>query len=93
MLANSTAGARLKGVPVSDQLQVVERFTRTAADTILWQATVTDPQILTRPMTISIPLTRDDDYTMYEYACHEGNHAISNILRAGRERDRRAGEP
>lgn len=89
MLANSTAGARLKGVPVSDQLQVMERFTRVSQDTLMWEATITDPEILTRPMTISMPLTRDPEYTMYEYACHEGNHAISNILRAGRARESR----
>jgi len=89
MLANSTAGARLKGVPVSDQLHVVERFTRASQDTLMWEATITDPEILSAPMTISMPLTRDPEYTMYEYACHEGNHAISNILRAGRERERR----
>lgn len=92
MLANSTAGARLKGVPVSDQLQVEERFTRSSADTILWEATISDPEILARPFTISMPLTRDPEYRMYEYACHEGNHAISNILRGGRETERRQRE-
>jgi hypothetical protein len=34
-----------------------------------------------------MPLTRDDEYVMYEYACHEGNHAVANILRGGRVAD------
>lgn len=84
MIASSSAGGRLKGVPVSEELHVVERFTRVSEATILWEARVTDPVNFTEPFTISMPLTRDDDYVMYEYACHEGNHAISNILNAGR---------
>jgi hypothetical protein len=49
---------------------------------------VTDPEHLNAPFTISMPLTRDPEYVMYEYACHEGNYAIPNILNAGRARDR-----
>ena len=88
MIASSSAGARLKGVPVTEDLHVVERFTRVSDDTIMWSATITDPEIYTRPFTISMPLTRDEEYVMYEYACHEGNYAIPNILSAGRARER-----
>lgn len=88
MIASSMAGGRLKGVPVTEDLHVVERFTRVSQDTIIWEATVTDPEIYTQPFTISMPLTRDPDYVMYEYACHEGNHAIFNILSAGRAAER-----
>ncbi len=88
MIANSSAGGRLKGVPASDQLHVVERFTRVAEDTIIWEATMTDPEAFSAPVTISMPLTLENDYQMYEYACHEGNYAIPNILNAGRARDR-----
>lgn len=84
MIANSSAGGRLKGIPVTENLTVVERFTRVNEDTIIWEARITDPEIYTQPFTISMPLTKDDEYVMYEYACHEGNHAISNILNAGR---------
>lgn len=84
MIASSMAGGRLKGVPVTEDLHVIERFTRVSQDTIIWEATVTDPDIYTQPFTISMPLTRDPEYVMYEYACHEGNHAIFNILSAGR---------
>ena len=90
MIASSGAGGRLKGVPVTDDLHVVERFTRVSEDTVMWSATVTDPEIYTQPFTISMPLTRDDDYVMYEYACHEGNYAIPNILSAGRAQEQQA---
>ncbi len=88
MIASSAAGARLKGVPVTEDLHVVERFTRISQDTIIWEATVTDPDIYTEPFTISMPLTRDPEYVIYEYACHEGNYAIPNILSAGRAAER-----
>ncbi len=92
MIASSSAGGRLKGVPVTENLYVVERFTRVSANTIMWEARITDPEIYTQPFTISMPLTRDDEYVMYEYACHEGNYAIPNILSAGRAKER-AGSP
>ena len=90
MIASSSAGARLKGVPVTEDLHVVERFTRVSDNTVMWSATITDPEIYTQPFTISMPLTRDDEYIMYEYACHEGNYAIPNILNAGRAREQQA---
>ena len=90
MIASSSAGARLKAVPVTEDLNVVERFTRVSEGTIIWSATITDPEIYTQPFTISMPLTRDDEYVMYEYACHEGNYAIPNILNAGRAREQQA---
>ncbi len=88
MIASSAAGGRLKGVPVTQDLHVVERFTRVSQDTIIWETTVTDPAIYTQPFTISMPLTQDNGYDMYEYACHEGNYAIPNILSAGRAAER-----
>lgn len=90
MIANSTAGGRLKGVPVSDQLHVIERFTRVSDDTILWEARVEDPVNFSSPFTFSMPLTNDPEYVMYEYACHEGNYAIPNILSAGRAKEQQA---
>ena len=58
--------------------------------TIDYQVTIDDPKVYTRPWTVQIPLNRDDDYQIYEYACHEGNHAIEHMLRGGRARDREA---
>jgi hypothetical protein len=81
-LIGVTGNGRL--MPTSDALRMVERFTRTGPDTIQYEATLEDPQTWTRPWTVSFPLKRDDDYGFYEYACHEGNHAMRNILSAAR---------
>ena len=51
-------------------------------DTLEYTATLEDPRAFTRPWTLSIPLIRDDGYRMYEYACHEGNYGMPNILSA-----------
>ena len=89
-IATSAATGRIRGVKESDQLHVVERFTRTDADTIMYEVKIEDPVMYTKPWTVSMPLTRDDDYTIYEYACHEGNSAVQRILEAGRAADKAA---
>jgi hypothetical protein len=68
----------------ADTLRLTERFTRTAADKIEWTVTVDDPSTWVRPWTFSIPLTMNDQEAIFEYACHEGNQAIKNILSAAR---------
>jgi hypothetical protein len=68
----------------SGQMTLVERFTRTDADTIDYRFTVTDPAVFTRPWTAAIPM-RKIPGPIYEYACHEGNYALPNILRGARE--------
>jgi hypothetical protein len=83
-ITTSAASARIKGIPHSDQLRVIERFRRVSPGEISYSATIEDPEIYTRPWTISFPLTADPDYRIYEYACHEGNYAIENILRGAR---------
>jgi hypothetical protein len=77
-----TGNGRLQ--PTSDALTMTERFTRTGADTVQYQATVNDPKTWTGPWTVSFPLKRDDRYGFYEYACHEGNNAMRNILSGAR---------
>ncbi|HZL95580.1 MAG TPA: hypothetical protein VFB99_18125 [Vicinamibacterales bacterium] len=89
-IATSAATGRIRGIPHSEQLHVVERFTRISADTINYSVTVTDPKVYTQPWTVALPLNRDDGYLMFEYACHEGNLALPNALRAVRVRDREA---
>ena len=76
---NQNAG-RMHGVPVSRALKLVERFTRVAEDALDWQVRVEDAEVYTGPWTLELPLKRDMSYTLYEYACHEGNRAVSNIL-------------
>jgi virginiamycin B lyase len=87
-IATNAAAGRIKGIPQSDALHVVERFTRAAADTIQYEVTVDDPKMYTKPWKVSIPLERNDGYSIYEYACHEGNHAVEDVLRGGRAKER-----
>jgi hypothetical protein len=91
-IATNAASGRLRGVPHSDALRLVERFTRVDADTINYEVTIDDPNVYTRPWTVAIPLSRDDSYQMFEYACHEGNRAIENTLSMARAAERRAAE-
>jgi hypothetical protein len=81
-----TAGSagRLKGILESEALHVVERFTRTDENTILYEARIEDPNEYNAPWKVEIPLVRDPQYQIYEYACHEGNEAVANVLRGGR---------
>ena len=73
----------------ADTLKLVERFTRTASDKIEWTVTVDDPTTWSRPWTFAIPLTMNDQEAIFEYACHEGNQAIKNILNASRAAEAR----
>ena len=86
-ISTSAASGRIKGIPHTDQLKVVERLTRVAKDTIQYSVTIEDPEIYTRPWTVSFPLSEEPDYRIYEYACHEGNYALENILRGARAAD------
>jgi hypothetical protein len=70
-------------------LRLVERFTRTANDRVEWAVTVEDPTTWTRPWTFAMPLTMNDREPVLEFACHEGNYAVPNILRAARAAERR----
>lgn len=90
-IASSAAGARLKGIPTSTRLDVVERYRRVSDDTIIWTVTIDDPNVYTEPWTISMPLTQDQEYEIYEYACHEGNWAVRNALSGQRAIDAGAG--
>jgi hypothetical protein len=89
-IATSAATGRIRGIPHSDELHVVERFTRVSESRIDYSVTVTDPKVYTQPWTVELPLNRDDAYQMFEYACHEGNLALPNALRAGRAREQAA---
>ncbi|HET9268425.1 MAG TPA: hypothetical protein VFO31_09680 [Vicinamibacterales bacterium] len=82
-------GANGRALFHSPALHVIERFTRTSAETLLYSVTIDDPQTWTRPWTMSFPLQRDDTYGMFEYACHEGNYGLRNSLSASRADERR----
>jgi hypothetical protein len=74
----------IRGHPHSGMLHVVERFTRVDANTMAYETRVEDPKTWTAPWKAAITLNRDDDYQMFEYACHEGNLAVENILSGAR---------
>jgi hypothetical protein len=73
----------------SDNLKVTERFTRTGPDQLLYQFTVEDSTTFTQPWTGEVPFSSLDGL-IYEYACHEGNYALSNVLSGERAREREA---
>jgi hypothetical protein len=65
----------------------VERFTQVDAETIKYEFTVTDPTTYTRPWSAMIPLIRIRE-PLFEYACHEGNYSLRNILAGARKQER-----
>jgi len=65
---------------------VEERFTRVSDDAILYEFTVTDPDLFTQPWKGEMPLWKTDG-PIYEYACHEGNHALPGILAGARRKE------
>ena len=76
-------------------LRVVERFTLRDANSIDYELTIEDPEVYTRPYTLSIPMTRRDTdgnalNHLFEYACHEGNHGMPNLLSGGRADEQQA---
>ncbi|MBM3770068.1 MAG: hypothetical protein FJW27_02040 [Acidimicrobiia bacterium] len=77
--------------PSSEHTRAVERFTRAADDRIDYQFTIEDPTLYTQPWTAVRPMPRLTDYVIYEYACHEGNYAMTNILKGERAREAKEG--
>ena len=78
------------GVRPTMDLKVTERFTRTDQQTILYEFTVDDPTTYTQTWGGEVPFTKYDDL-LYEYNCHEGNYAMSNILSGARYQERQGG--
>ena len=81
-------GANGRAIYHSDALRLVEHFTRVDPDTIEYEVTIADPKMWMRPWTMRFPLKRDPGYGMFEYACHEGNYGLHNILSAARAAER-----
>jgi len=73
----------------SPDLKLVERLTRVDADTLQYEATVDDPKTWTRPWKVALPFTLHPEYQFFEYACHEGNYAMRNILSAERANEKK----
>jgi hypothetical protein len=87
---NKTASISLTGLALgsAEQLRLTERFTRVAPDRLTYEFTVDDAASFTRPFTGRFDMNRTDAL-VYEYACHEGNYALGNILRAARMQEMR----
>ena len=68
----------------SDSIVIEERFTPVSANVLQYEVTIDDPKTWTAPWKVSFPLKRDQDYQMFEYACHEGNYAMRNTLSGSR---------
>jgi hypothetical protein len=78
------------GTAPSPGLHLVERFTKTAPDTVRYEFTVDDPATFTAPWTAALDLQMKPGYQIYEYACHEGNYGLRNMLSGSRADDRAA---
>ena len=68
----------------AENLQLIERFTRTGPDTLTYRMTFSDPTTWTSPWTAELPLKHRDQEAIYEFACHEGNVSIVGMLRTAR---------
>ena len=76
---------------LSEELHVIERFTRAGPDTLDYEFTVTDPNTWTRSWSGSLPMARSEG-PVFEYACHEGNYGLFNMLTGSRAQDAAAAE-
>jgi hypothetical protein len=73
-----------EGVRYSEDLRLVERFTRMSDRSVQYTVTVFDPKTFTASWTVAFPITQEPGYQIFEYACHEGNYAMSNMLSGAR---------
>jgi hypothetical protein len=75
------------GPPYSEDMKLIERFTRVAPNRINYELTVDDPKTYTGVWKVAFPITHEPGYELFEYACHEGNMAMHNMLSAARAED------
>jgi len=82
--------AAVNNQPLSPQGVIIERFTLADANTLDYRLSVNDPKVYVAPWTMRMPLPRDDSYGYFEYACHEGNYTMFNILSGARAAEKEA---
>jgi hypothetical protein len=75
----------------SENMRLVERFTRSDANTINYEFTVNDPSSFTKPWTAQVPMKKTAE-SLLEYACHEGNYAMEGMLRGVRVEEQSAAD-
>jgi hypothetical protein len=84
---NFTGKTNFRGA--DENLHLIERFTKTGADTLRYEFTVDDPTAFTRPWRAEVPMIRSNG-PLYEHACHEGNYGLAGILGGARAEERSA---
>jgi hypothetical protein len=84
---NFTDRTRFRGS--DEHLRLTERFTRTDPDTLMYEFTVDNPDVFTARWTAAYPMARSDEH-IYEYACHEGNYGLRNMLTSARYAEKAA---
>ncbi len=91
---NNRTGIGLNGggTPTSDALKLVERYTRVGPNEMRYEVTIDDPKTYVSPFKVAFPLTQEPGYRNFEYACHEGNYAMSDSLSGARAQERAAAE-
>ena len=67
-------------------LHLVERFTRASADRLVYEYTIDDVQTFTKPWSVMVPMKKTEA-PLFEYACHEGNYGMVNLLAGARAQD------
>ena len=83
---NFTAKTSFRGT--GPGLHLVERFTRVEDGILLYEYTVTDPESFERPWSVAVPMQKND-LPVFEYACHEGNYGMLNLMVSARAEDAR----
>jgi hypothetical protein len=89
---NIKSNSPINGQPLSDQGVLTERFTLADANTLDYRMTINDPMVYAAPWTVRLPIPREEGYGYFEYACHEGNYAMPNLLSGSRAEERRRAE-
>ena len=84
---NFTAGSKFRNA--DENLHLTERFTRIDPETLVYEFTVDDPAVFTKPWKGEIPMTASH-VLLYEHACHEGNYGLYGILGGARAEEREA---
>jgi hypothetical protein len=77
----------------TEKRRMIERFAIVDGNTLKYSVTVEDPDTYTAPWTVSFPYTREENYRQFEYACHEGNHAVPNSLNGARAEEGARAKP
>jgi hypothetical protein len=83
-IGSNGAGYNGEGGRHTEAMRITERFTRTAPGKLEYRATLDDPKTWTKPWTIAFSIKEDPSYQLLEYACHEGNYALEDILSGAR---------